>query len=114
MITFTTRAADKAAAIILKDGTPNLHLRIGVKGGGCSGFMYDFTLDDQINIDDTLMTAATSDGNPVSILIDSISYTYLDNAQIDFTEGITGNFSIYNPSAISTCGCGSSFSIEED
>src|SRR3990167_3091282 len=107
MAVFSSKAADKAAEIVEQEGTPHINLRIGVKGGGCSGFLYDFTLDDHINNDDIVIVQKCSDGkNSVKFVIDSISYTYLDKAEIDYKEGINGSFSIRNPLAKSTCGCG--------
>ena len=81
-------------------------LRVGVKGGGCSGFQYGFTFDEIVNDDDTTMTK-----NGVSLLIDAMSYQYLLGAEIDYKEDLQGaQFVIKNPNATSTCGCGSSFS----
>ena len=100
----------KAAAIlqlIEEEGNPELKLRVFVQGGGCSGFQYGFTFDEETNEDDTTMTK-----NGVSLLIDSMSYQYLVGAEIDYTEDIYGaQFVIKNPYASTTCGCGSSFSV---
>jgi iron-sulfur cluster insertion protein len=84
-----------------------LSLRIAVGGGGCSGFQYSFTFDDQVNDDDRVIE---KDG--VSVLIDEMSWDYLAGSEIGFKEELIGAyFSIENPNAASTCGCGTSFAI---
>lgn len=106
-IRFTESAAEKVSALILEEGNPNLKLRVYVTGGGCSGFQYGFTFDEEMNEDDTLVQR-----NGVSILIDGMSVQYLSGAEIDYTEGLSGSqFVIRNPNAQTTCGCGSSFSV---
>lgn len=111
---FSVKAADRVAALIAEEKNPKLNLRVVISGGGCSGFLYNFTLDEEINPDDIIVTQQCSDGSSVQLLVDSISYQYLSEAEIDFSEGIEGSLIIRNPNAKSTCGCGSSFSIEED
>ncbi len=103
---FTDNAADKVKALIIEEGNDDLKLRVFVTGGGCSGLQYGFTFDEIANEDDTVM-----EKNGVKLLIDPMSYQYLVGAEIDYTEGLEGaQFVIKNPSATSTCGCGSSFS----
>ncbi len=103
---FTDSAANKVKELIEEEGNPNLKLRVFVTGGGCSGFQYGFTFDEEVNEDDSTM-----EKNGVTLLIDPMSYQYLVGAEIDFTEGLEGSqFVIRNPNATSTCGCGSSFS----
>ena len=103
---FTDSAANKVKELIIEEGNPDLKLRVFVSGGGCSGFQYGFTFDEVTNEDDT---ALVKDG--VTLLIDPMSYQYLVGAEIDYTESIEGSqFVIRNPNAVSTCGCGSSFS----
>jgi iron-sulfur cluster insertion protein len=103
---FTDSAATKVADLIAEEGNPELKLRVFVQGGGCSGFQYGFTFDDAVNEDDTLF-----EKNGVTLLVDSMSFQYLVGAEIDYKEDINGSqFVIKNPSATSTCGCGSSFS----
>lgn len=103
---FTESAANKVKELIEEEGNPGLKLRVFVTGGGCSGFQYGFTFDEEVNEDDTAM-----EKNGVTLLIDPMSYQYLVGAEIDFTEGLEGSqFVIRNPNATSTCGCGSSFS----
>lgn len=109
-INFTDAAAEKVAQLIEEEGNPDLKLRVFVQGGGCSGFQYGFTFDEIVNEDDTTMVK-----NGVQLLIDSMSYQYLVGAEIDYKDDLEGaQFVIKNPSASSTCGCGSSFSVKPD
>lgn len=104
---FTDAAADKVRELIQEEGNPALKLRVFVSGGGCSGFQYGFTFDEIVNDDD-----ATVEKNGVTLLVDPMSYQYLVGAEIDYVEGLEGSqFTIKNPNAVSTCGCGSSFSV---
>ena len=106
-IIFTESAAAKVADLIAEEGNPELKLRVFVSGGGCSGFQYGFTFDEEVNEDDT-----TFEKNGVLLLVDPMSYQYLVGAEIDYTEGLEGSqFVIRNPNATSTCGCGSSFTV---
>lgn len=106
-LVFTDSAANKVKEMIDEENNVNLKLRIAVSGGGCSGFQYGFTLDEVINEDDTVLNK-----NGVQLLIDPMSIQYLMGAEIDYQDGIEGSqFVIKNPSATSTCGCGSSFSV---
>jgi len=103
---FTDNAAKKVKELIDEEGNPGLKLRVFVTGGGCSGFQYGFTFDEDVNEDD-----ASMEKNGVTLLIDAMSYQYLVGAEIDYQESIEGSqFVIKNPNASSTCGCGSSFS----
>ena len=105
-IKFTDSAASKVKELIEEEGNPDLKLRVFVTGGGCSGFQYGFTFDEDAADDDTALQK-----NGVTLLIDPMSYQYLVGAEIDFSEGLEGSqFVIRNPNATSTCGCGSSFS----
>jgi len=105
-LVFTDSAARKVKQLIDEEGNPNLKLRVIVSGGGCSGFQYNFTFDEDIAEDDTSMVK-----EGVTLLIDAMSYQYLAGAEIDYQESIEGaQFVIKNPNATSTCGCGSSFS----
>jgi iron-sulfur cluster insertion protein len=102
----TDAAVGKVKALIEEEGNPDLKLRIFVTGGGCSGFQYGFTFDENVAEDDTAMVK-----EGVTFLVDPMSFQYLMGAEIDYTEGIEGaQFVIKNPNATSTCGCGSSFS----
>jgi len=105
-IIFTDSAATKVADLIAEEGNNALKLRVFVQGGGCSGFQYGFTFDEDINEDDTQF-----EKNGVTLLVDSMSYQYLVGAEIDYKDDINGSqFVIKNPNATTTCGCGSSFS----
>ncbi len=106
-LVFTDAAATKVKSLIDEEGNPELKLRVFVTGGGCSGFQYGFTFDEEAAEDDTRM-----EKNGVTLLIDAMSYQYLVGAEIDYQEGLEGaQFVIKNPTATSTCGCGSSFSV---
>ena len=115
-INFSVSAADKVASLIQEEGNPELKLRIYITGGGCSGFQYGFTFDENQNLDDTVIEqdCSTSSGR-VKLLIDSMSIQYLKQAEIDYIQEIQGErFVIRNPNAKTTCGCGSSFSMGDD
>ncbi len=105
-LVFTDNAADKVRQLIDEEGNPDLKLRVFVSGGGCSGFQYGFSFEEDRQEDDTAMHK-----NGVTLLIDPMSYQYLVGAEIDYQENVEGaQFVIKNPNATSTCGCGSSFS----
>ncbi len=106
VMTLTDSAAEKIKALIEEEGSPDLKLRVFVTGGGCSGFQYGFTFDENVNEGDTEVEQFG-----VSLLVDPMSYQYLVGAEIDYSEGLEGaQFVIKNPNATTTCGCGSSFS----
>jgi iron-sulfur cluster insertion protein len=106
-LNFTDSAAEKVRQLIIEEGNPALKLRVFVQGGGCSGFQYGFTFDEEVNDDDSQM-----EKNGVTLLIDAMSYQYLVGAEIDYKEDLEGaQFVIKNPNATTTCGCGSSFSV---
>ena len=106
-ILFTDSAADKVKDLLIDEGNPNLKLRVFVQGGGCSGFQYGFTFDEDVSDDDT-----TLEKNGVKLLVDPMSFQYLLGAEIDYKEDLEGaQFVIRNPNATTTCGCGSSFSV---
>lgn len=103
---FTDAAARKVGELIQEESNPNLKLRVFVSGGGCSGFQYGFTFDENIEEGDTQVQNAG-----VTLLIDPMSIQYLAGAEIDYKEDLEGSqFVIRNPNATTTCGCGSSFS----
>jgi len=105
-LVFTDNAARKVRSLIEEEGNPALKLRVFVQGGGCSGFQYGFTFDEETGDDDTVMQK-----EGVTLLIDAMSYQYLVGAEIDYKEDLDGaQFVIKNPNATTTCGCGSSFS----
>jgi len=106
-LVFTDAAAAKVKQLIEEEGNDALMLRVFISGGGCSGFQYGFTFDENINEGDTKVE---NDG--VTLLVDPLSFQYLTGAEIDYTEGLEGaQFVIRNPNANTTCGCGSSFSM---
>jgi iron-sulfur cluster insertion protein len=107
MIAITDSALEKISDLLAEENNPKIKLRTFVEGGGCSGFNYGFTMDEEQNEDDFVI-----EKSGVIILVDSISMQYLQGASIDYKEDINGcQFVIGNPNAQSTCGCGSSFSV---
>lgn len=108
----TQNAANKVWELIQEEGNFDLKLRAYVTGGGCSGFQYGFTFDEEIQGDDMVVSRPV-EGGEVKLLVDSLSYQYLSGAEIDYKEDIEGEqFIIRNPNAKTTCGCGSSFAVE--
>ena len=106
-LVFTDAAAHKVRELIAEENNPNLKLRVYISGGGCSGFQYGFTFDEQ-SADDDL--AVVNDG--VTLVVDPLSLQYLMGAEIDYAENLNGaQFVIRNPNAKTTCGCGSSFNV---
>ncbi len=106
MITLTESAVEKLQDLFAEENNPSLMLRVFVQGGGCSGFQYGFTFDEQRSEDDFDVPAV------VPVVVDSMSMQYLQGSVIDYKEDLMGaSFSINNPQAQSTCGCGSSFSV---
>ena len=107
VIIFTDSAARRVKELIEEEGNPALMLRVFISGGGCSGFQYGFTFDDERAEDDTVL-----EKGGVIVLVDPMSYQYLIGAEIDYRESLEGSqFVIRNPNVTSTCGCGSSFSV---
>jgi len=107
MITVTSSAITKISDILAEENNPSAKLRTFVQGGGCSGFNYGFTLDEEQNEDDFII-----EEGGIKILVDSMSMQYLQGAVIDYKDELMGsNFVISNPNATTTCGCGSSFSV---
>lgn len=106
-IVFTNAAARKVQELILEERNPELKLRVYISGGGCSGFQYGFSFDEERAEDDI---AVDNDG--VTLLVDPLSFQYLMGAEVDYSESLQGaQFVIRNPNASTTCGCGSSFSV---
>lgn len=104
---FSDAAAHKVRTLIEEEENENLKLRVFVTGGGCSGFEYGFTFDEDVEDDDTQI-----DNEGVALLVDSLSYQYLAGSVIDYLEDLQGSrFVVTNPNAVTTCGCGNSFSI---
>ena len=104
---FTDAAAFKVRELINEEGNDALMLRVFISGGGCSGFQYGFTFDENVSEGDVVVENAG-----VKLLIDPMSIQYLAGAEIDYSESLEGaQFVIRNPNAATTCGCGSSFSV---
>jgi iron-sulfur cluster insertion protein len=106
-INLSDRAADKVRTLMDAEGNPGLKLRVFITGGGCSGFSYGFTFDEDVAEDDAVVER---DG--VTMVVDALSYPYLSGSQVDYQEGLQGaQFVVANPNATATCGCGNSFAI---
>jgi iron-sulfur cluster insertion protein len=104
---FTNSAAKKVSDLIIEEGNPDLMLRVFISGGGCSGFQYGFTFEENLLDGDTQVK-----NQDVTLLVDPMSVQYLIGAEIDYKEDLEGSrFVIRNPNASTTCGCGSSFSV---
>ena len=107
MITISESAKAKIKDLLLEENNPKLALRTFVQGGGCSGFSYGFTFDEEINEDDFEVPL-----DNFRVLVDALSMQYLTGAEIDYKEEVMGSsFTIKNPNAQTTCGCGSSFGV---
>lgn len=105
-VDFTDSAASKVRELIEEEENQDLKLRVYIQGGGCSGFQYGFTFEEEQQSDDTSI-----EKGGVTLLIDPMSFQYLVGAKIDYKEDLEGaRFVINNPNAATTCGCGSSFS----
>ncbi|MFQ3229684.1 iron-sulfur cluster insertion protein ErpA [Reinekea sp.] len=106
-LNITDSAIEKVGRLVREEQNDAIMLRVFVTGGGCSGFQYGFTFDELIAEDDTVIEKDT-----VKFVIDSLSVQYLGGSTVDYTEGLEGSrFLITNPSASTTCGCGSSFAM---
>jgi iron-sulfur cluster insertion protein len=108
MITISNSAKTKIIDILAEENNPKTALRTFIQGGGCAGFNYGFTLDEEINEDDFVIDLEQN----FKVLVDSMSMQYLQGAEIDYKEELMGSqFTINNPNATTTCGCGSSFGV---
>jgi len=106
-IQFSTRAAEKVRELMEDEGNDSLKLRVFITGGGCSGFSYGFTFDEDVGDEDAVVENAG-----VTLVVDPMSYQYLVGAEVDYREDLRGaQFIVANPNAATTCGCGNSFSI---
>lgn len=106
-ISLSENAARRISYLVEKEGKPGLMLRVTVSGGGCSGFQYGFSLGEHQNPDDVIV-----EREGARVVIDNLSLMYLSGSEIDFVEDLAGAaFSIRNPNATSSCGCGTSFAV---
>ena len=107
MVTLTDIAATKVKELMNGQAdSPEAGLRVAVRGGGCSGFQYGLMIEESGGVGDQLF-----ESNGVRLFVDPVSVSYLKGAEVDFVDTVTGGgFTIKNPNATSTCGCGSSFS----
>ncbi|MDY6797150.1 MAG: iron-sulfur cluster insertion protein ErpA [Pseudomonadota bacterium] len=104
---FSDSAVAKVRELVEDEANPDLKLRVFVTGGGCSGFQYGFSFEEEQDEEDTVV-----EKGGMKLLVDPMSYQYLVGATIEYEEGLQGSqFVVRNPNASSTCGCGSSFSI---
>lgn len=108
MVTITDKAAEKIAELRIQEGyTTDFNVRVSVKGGGCSGLMYDLGFDNEVKPVDQVF-----EDKGLKVLVDKKSLLYLAGTMLDFTDGLNGKgFQFINPNASRTCGCGESFSI---
>ena len=107
LLEFSDSAVKKLKALQIEEQKPNLMLRVSVYGGGCSGFQYTFSLEEE-----TKPVDRTVEKDGATLVIDQMSYQYLTGSTVDYVEGLEGAmFVVNNPNATSTCGCGASFSI---
>lgn len=110
MITITDSAASRLKEMLAQQETPHMFLRLGVTAGGCSGFSYAMGFDDEESDQDIYM-----DVQDLKVVMEKDSLRYLNGLEIDFEEsGMSGGFTIHNPNAIATCGCGSSFRTRDE
>ncbi|WP_018691605.1 iron-sulfur cluster insertion protein ErpA [Algicola sagamiensis] len=106
-VEFTDKAALKVKQLITEEENEALKLRVYITGGGCSGFQYGFTFDENVNPDDLQI-----EKEGVTMVVDAMSLQYLVGGTVDYLEGLEGSrFVVNNPNATTTCGCGSSFSV---
>jgi iron-sulfur cluster assembly accessory protein len=109
MINVTTAAASKITELLAEESKAGAGLRVFVQGGGCSGFQYGLMIDEG---EGDVSTDQVFESNGVRLIVDPISVRYLEGAEVDFVDNMAGGgFTIKNPNAKSTCGCGSSFTV---
>ncbi len=107
IVRISDSAAKRIAGLVASEGNDGLMLRIAISGGGCSGFQYGFSLDDKTNDDDSVF-----EENGVRVVVDEVSLDLVNGSELDFVEDLIGSyFSLSNPNATATCGCGSSFAV---
>lgn len=107
MIKVSQTAKEQAISLMAQEGKPGAFIRVGVKGGGCSGLMYDLKFDTELGPDDKAF-----EDNGIKVVVDKKSFLYLVGTELDYSGGLNGKgFVFKNPNADRTCGCGESFSI---
>ena len=112
VVTLTPVAAARVCELLKEEKDPNLGLRIFVAGGGCSGLQYGMTLDYRQDDSDTEVLIKHKDGD-FKVFIDDMSRTYVDRSEVDYVDSLMGaGFTVNNPNAVSSCGCGQSFKTE--
>jgi iron-sulfur cluster assembly protein len=110
MITISELANEKINELLQSEQNANLFLRVGVKPGGCSGLSYAMGFDDELKQDDTSLEV-----NGLKIVVDPTSARYLYGVVVDYKQsGMSGGFTIENPNAVASCGCGSSFKMKDE
>jgi iron-sulfur cluster insertion protein len=110
VINVSSMAASKITELLTEENKPESGLRVFVQGGGCSGFQYGLMIEDAPGDTDQVLQS-----NGVKLYVDPISIRYLKGAEVDFVDNVAGGgFTIRNPNAVSTCGCGQSFTMDED
>jgi iron-sulfur cluster assembly accessory protein len=109
-INVSTAAAAKIAVLLAEENKQESGLRVFVQGGGCSGFQYGLMIEDGPGATDTVF-----ESNGVKLYVDPISVRYLKGAEVDFVDNVAGGgFTIHNPNAVTTCGCGHSFTVDDE
>ncbi|GGH34553.1 HesB/IscA family protein [Paenibacillus segetis] len=110
MINISDSAMKRIKDMLAEEETPNMFLRLGVNPGGCSGFSYGMGLDDQESEEDVHLEVGG-----LKVVVDKESVRFLNGLEIDFQEsGMSGGFTINNPNAIASCGCGQSFRMKDE
>lgn len=110
MISVTQTAASKITELLAEEQKQDSGLRVFVQGGGCSGFQYGLMIEENPGVADQVF-----ESNGIKLYVDPISVRYLQGAEVDFVENFAGGgFTIKNPNAVTTCGCGQSFTVDED
>lgn len=106
-----TDAAVDRVAVLMESENGSL-FRVAVLGGGCSGFQYEFSIDNQVNDDDKVIDRVASSGKNVKVAVDTMSLEFLKGSQLDYVQELIGSyFQVSNPNATASCGCGTSFAI---
>jgi iron-sulfur cluster assembly accessory protein len=110
VINVSATAATKIAELLAEENKQESGLRVFVQGGGCSGFQYGLMIEEAPGATDQIL-----ESNGVKLYVDPISVRYLKGAEVDFVDNISGGgFTIRNPNAVTTCGCGQSFTVDEE